>query len=1001
MRPNCTLPLLTAALASLITAAASAQASYQENFDGLGATTGTGPDSLVAGGWEFRNQSAPTGPNGWYDGWLFAPYNGPGYLAVDELSTAFLGGDVSTWAILPAIPDQVAGDAITFQVQGSVVPQDRLELRYSPSGSTSTGAGAADVGDFTVLLADVDLQTGGWTKVTAALPGTGRIALRYAQGNACNFPCTTSSIGIDELSVGPTPPPPCNLPPLPLAGETVHWTQAGGPWVVCSDLLIPTGGRVVVDAGAALSVDPGFTLTVNGELEFQGTASARVGLLGATHPFGTPPVRVQGHMTVSHADVGGLLYCAHGGTLEVRDSSFEGAGVWTANLVGGPDHDTTVLLERCSVDGADIYVEDGTLVARDVTVVGAGIGVSRGYSYLENVSVDGGPVSIYRQQWAQPGYLNDLSVTNSPVGGLVLDGSDFWVGPDNVLLGNLAPVQLTGGLLGGSSIPTSGNSNDYVDTLDGSAGGPATWGKVDVPYVVNGIGTGGPSRIEAGVTVKFAPGTGFLYQGGLKARGTASDPIRFEPLVPGQNWQLFKFQSASGTIHLEHAAFDQSDRALQSDNSVVYADSCVFTNNAAGAWVNTFGLFKGRNCRFLGNGIGAHLESGQLEFNGATNPNSFVGNGVAIDGGTGNARFNWWGAASGPQHASNPGGTGDPVAGTVPVLPFLTNEPDYSDAPPQVTILAGPALVLEGRPTIVKWRVAEDSGLLAQRIEYSPVSNVNFTKLVDLPPKARSWEFVAPKGPTGSQGYSFLRVVAVDDAGQEAWDEVSFSTPYVDDVPGGEPSITFLSDFSGGYTMGEQFAVDYTYTGSPASMEADIVLDSDQVTVDQGGFPASLGTWEVTAPYASTDQARVVLTVQHGNNRFFRFFSEPFSIRPHALVPDQPPQVALLSPAPGRVFAGGTRVPFKWGASDDEALREIRVQANFTGNYWVTLAILDPDATSWSYRLPDSKGIDDVGLRVVAVDERFQNSSATTRIDITPTGGGLPGNTGGEVVTQP
>ena len=962
-----------------------AQASFVESFDTLTATSGTGPDNLVAAGWVFRNQSEPVGETDWYDGWLFSPYAGSGYLAVDESSTGFFGGDISTWAILPPIPGQLAGDLLSFQIQGSVVPVDRFEVRYSPSGGTSTGTSAADVGDFTDLLLDVPLQNGGWSPVSVALPGPGAIALRYVADNTCNFTCGASSLGIDELSVGAPPPPACNQPTLPLAGQTVTWDRLGGPWVVCSDLLIPFASKVVVEAGAQVLVDPGVTLTVNGEIEFQGTATDPVTFQGATAPFGTHPIRIVGTATVTHAQVEGLLYCAHGGTLLVSDSTFSNAGVWTQDSIGGPDHDTFVRLVRSTVSGADVYVQDGTLVASEVSITGAGIGISRGYAHLSDIDVDGGPVSLYRQDWAQPGYLNDLTVTNSPTGGLVLDGSDFWVGPDNVLAGNQAPVRLTGGLLTGSTIPTSGNLNDHIDVLDGATGGGATWGKQAVPYVIDGVGVGGSLRIDAGAEVLFKADAGLLFQTGVRAVGSAADPIRFAPYQTGQKWQLMKFQSAVGTIHFEHCEFRESERALQSDNSIVFADSCLFQGNDAGVWTNTFGILVGRSCRFVANGIGAHLESGQINLDGSTNPNSFGGNGIAIDGGTSSARSNWWGAASGPTHPSNPGGTGDPVAGSVPVLPFLTSPPDYADAPPQVTLRAGPGLLLEGQRTIVTWSVAEDSAVASQRVLYSQVGNVNFTTIATLDGASRAFEFTAPKGPTGSQGYSFLRVVAVDDAGQEGWDEVNFSTPYVDDVPGGEPTFTILTDLSAGFVMGDDFQVDYLYSGTPVGLEADIVLDSEGVTIAQGGFPSSLGSWDFfDAPYVSTDQARVCFTVQHGNNRFYKYYSEPFSVRPHALVPDAPPQVTLHAPAAGRTFAGGGAVALSWTGSDDEAVREFRVQASFHGATWVTLATLDGSASQWTWELPPSAGHERVELRVVAVDERFQNSSATTWIEIAP-----------------
>ena len=46
-----------------------------------------------------------------------------------------------------------------------------------------------------------------------------------------------------------------------------------------------------------------------------------------------------------------------------------------------------------------------------------------------------------------------------------------------------------------------------------------------------------------------------------------------------------------------------------------------------------------------------------------------------------NAQDNWWGAASGPRHASNPGGTGDQVSNNVNFTPWLTGDTTVPTAP--------------------------------------------------------------------------------------------------------------------------------------------------------------------------------------------------------------------------------------------------------------------------------------------------------------------------------
>ena len=57
--------------------------------------------------------------------------------------------------------------------------------------------------------------------------------------------------------------------------------------------------------------------------------------------------------------------------------------------------------------------------------------------------------------------------------------------------------------------------------------------------------------------------------------------------------------------------------------------------------------------------------------------NNVAGNTVGLDNTVGpsdvDARFNWWGSATGPTYSSNPGGTGDDISGNVDYSPWLGN----------------------------------------------------------------------------------------------------------------------------------------------------------------------------------------------------------------------------------------------------------------------------------------------------------------------------------------
>ena len=180
-------------------------------------------------------------------------------------------------AVLGLFAGQEAGDLFTFALY-THVSTSGLEVRYSPGGGVSTGAGPQDVGDFTEVLGAYGSSTDSWVSHQLLLPGTGRIAFRYA-GERASFNLFVDFLAIDTVSVG-VPPVYCNMPPIPAAGQTLHWTAAGSPYRHCLSSTIPAGSTVTVDPGVQVNVDPGHGLTVVGTLELLGTPGAPVVMAG-------------------------------------------------------------------------------------------------------------------------------------------------------------------------------------------------------------------------------------------------------------------------------------------------------------------------------------------------------------------------------------------------------------------------------------------------------------------------------------------------------------------------------------------------------------------------------------------------------------------------------------------------------------------------------------------------------------------------------------------------
>jgi hypothetical protein len=124
---------------------------------------------------------------------------------------------------------------MTFYTRTVDVPQfpDRLQVRMSTSGtSTNVGTTAYEVGDFSVLMLDINpnLTTVGypsvWTQFTVtvngvASPTTGRLAFRYFVPDGGGYFSNGDYIGIDQVSfscTAPTPTPPPTPTPAPRSG---------------------------------------------------------------------------------------------------------------------------------------------------------------------------------------------------------------------------------------------------------------------------------------------------------------------------------------------------------------------------------------------------------------------------------------------------------------------------------------------------------------------------------------------------------------------------------------------------------------------------------------------------------------------------------------------------------------------------------------------------------------------------------------------------------------
>jgi len=267
-------------VSSIFTEIGSAQ-TINEGFESLSALTGSGD-------WFVFNHSDPANPDnpGWFQctGTQIAPAQGG--TTNSCVSANFASGTgVSTlndWLVGP-VRTFNNGDVLSFytrEIAANPYP-NRMQVRLSPNGSsTNIGTAAEDVGDFTMLLLDINpgYEVGGypgtWTQFTITIQGlsgptSGRFAFRYFVENGGPDGDNSYIIGLDTLtySAGAAPAPPQHVVDFNGDGKTdyalvrnvgggsqgqVEWfvkMNGGGdacdgnnqcqPWGLASDVFVP------------------------------------------------------------------------------------------------------------------------------------------------------------------------------------------------------------------------------------------------------------------------------------------------------------------------------------------------------------------------------------------------------------------------------------------------------------------------------------------------------------------------------------------------------------------------------------------------------------------------------------------------------------------------------------------------------------------------------------------------------------------------------------------
>ncbi len=951
---------------------------FPEDFENLGGICGEGPCALIDNGWVFVDQSVPA----WQEAWepnqpldILDPHQGFGFMKSQSAAGGgFESGGVNNWAILPA-EGLCAGDTLSFFATGSLGTGGALEVRYSPSGGIGTGSGLNGVGDFTQILVQLtSLSIGAWQPVEVVIPGDGRVAIRFHNPSIPGF-SGAKTAAVDTMAVNFTPPG----PPLPQPGETATWTTAMSPITISSAIAIPTGATVFVDPGVVINITTGNSITVAGEFYALGTAGNPITIDGWAPMFPAFLAAPGGHSEFTHVNM--------------NDGRFEPTFATNCAATGSVVDARRVA--GCTFSSAGVSVVDDNLAIVDSMFNDGGVSVLRGYVHIDNVAIDNGVIDLNREDASQTVYLDNIAVTGTPSApALRLGGWSFFLGAGNQLAGNLYPVELSGGLAPGSTVPTGGNLNNFVHLANNdSPTGYDELPPLPVPYLLTEL-------YLPGLGLDVLPGAEFVGLPGsqvweqfhvMRLLGLPDLPVTFRGAGSGPgSWHGIQWSLSEGS-RAEYCVVSDAQFGMLVDDSIVPIDNCTFEDNAHGARAANSSLAILRKNQFLGNTVGVSATPiGSFDLNGQTNPNSIAGNGQGVveedplD--SPDARHNWWGHPSGPTTPDNPGGQGDSATANVNVLPFRTAPPDFLDTPPVVRLQEMARLFETNAKIILHWDASDDGEIVSHRVLFSELGTPSGMVVLhdNLPPAQRSALVIVPESIFFHQGYFIVQ--AIDDAGQVGHD-LRFApiAPDAATLPG---SYAFPPGLEGQFVTG-QAIVDLPYV---AGNTYAILLDDMNEAIDLGAAAS------VSAPWTSTNRARVVAMNISGK----RFFTDYFTVRPPGYFGDAAPAVQLLSPQSGG-FSGGSTVSVAWSASDDEAIRGFDLQATYDGGrtwHYVRRGI--PAAvTSYAWKLPPlEETVSAVLVRVVAWDQRFQSTSATSGLITLLPGDEVPGDVNGDGVVD-
>jgi uncharacterized repeat protein (TIGR01451 family) len=207
-------------------------------------------------------------------------------------------------------------------------------------------------------------------------------------------------------------------------------------------------------------------------------------------------------------------------------------------------------------------------------------------------------------------------------------------------------------------LSASGNGHNTI-TYDTNLSGPVVWRKAGIDYLVQNqvvVDASAVLSIDPGVKVQFDKSASLEVAGALFADGTLTQPITFTASSSQAGWWdgISLGKVSSGVLDLYYCDIGYASVNLTLDNNSASIRNCRI-HDSSETGINNIETSQPliRYNRFEGNPTAVfQSEAAELDLD---------------------ARYNWWGDASGPKATTNPAGKGDPISDRVTFEPWLTS----------------------------------------------------------------------------------------------------------------------------------------------------------------------------------------------------------------------------------------------------------------------------------------------------------------------------------------